>query len=67
MKFGNYCSCFAHQANGLKGFISIAILLKTNSSALMNPITTSLVEAKDPNTPNLTTIDVIFVEFGVEA
>jgi hypothetical protein len=36
----------------------------------MNPIATSLVEAKDPNTFSLTTIDatnVIVVEFGVKA
>jgi len=69
-RFGNYCSCFAHQAKELKGLIGIAILLKGDNSTLMNPITISSVEAKDPNTPISTTVDVIVlivVEFGVEA
>ncbi len=70
MRFGNYCSCFAHQGKELKGLIGIVVLLKGDNSTLMNPITTSSVETKDPNTPSSTTVDVIVlivVEFGVEA
>jgi hypothetical protein len=57
MRFENHCSCRGHQVNGLKGSIGIAVLLKSNSSTLMSPITTSLVEPKDPNTPSSTIID----------
>jgi hypothetical protein len=44
--------------------------LKSDNSTLMSPIAISLIEAKNPNTPNSTivdTINVIVVKFGVRA
>ncbi len=70
MRFGNCCSCLNHQVNGLKGSISIVVLLKMDSSALMTPIVVYWIETKDPNTPNLTIVNatyVTIVEFGVKA
>jgi hypothetical protein len=51
----------------LKGFISTTILLKNDNSTLMSPIATLLAKAQDPNTPSLTSVDVIDVEFDVKA
>jgi hypothetical protein len=70
MRFGNCHSCSTHQINGLKGTISITILLKNNSLALISPIVVFSIETKDPNTFSLTIVDatcVTIAEFGVKA
>jgi hypothetical protein len=70
MTFKNHCSWSIHLVNELKGSVGTTILLKNDNLALVSLFATFSIEAKDPNTFILTTVDAIdvkVVEFVIKA
>jgi hypothetical protein len=64
----NCCSCFAHHVKGMNVATSIVILLKSDSSTLINPNVAASIEIRAPNTPNSSVTNLTsstLVEVGV--